>query len=136
MLVSDPALQEAVFWMYDHAITKYNTIEDYRAFDGITRQEAAKIFTLFRGTLMDGTPDTSNTQCIFTDLDTADQTLIPYITQACQLGILKGANGLFNPQGLLTKPQAVAILVRMLEGVKDETMDPRRYQYYERAVAM
>lgn len=135
-VVSDPALQEAIYWMYDNGITKYNTVENFRPFDGITRQEAAKIFTLFREAIIQGTPDNSSVNCAFTDLDTADSTLTPYITQACQLWILKGSNWIFNPQWVLSKPQAVAILVRMLEWVQDETINPRWQWYYDRAVAM
>ncbi|MEI7478317.1 MAG: hypothetical protein WCJ81_07750 [bacterium] len=75
--------------MYDLKMTSYMTIDDYRPFDTITRQDAAKIFTLFRGSIMDGTPSTSGTDCTFADIDQADPTLTGYIQQACELQILK-----------------------------------------------
>ena len=135
-VVSDPALQEAIYWMYDNGITRYDSVENYRPFDSITRQEAAKIFTLFRNTIIQGTPDSAGANCVFTDMDLADPTLVSYITDACKLQILKWSNGLFNPLAILTKPQAVAILVRMLEWNQDETTNPRWQWYYDRAVAM
>lgn len=135
-VVSDPALQEAIYWMYDNGITKYDNVENYRPFDSITRQEAAKIFTLFRNTIIQGTPDSAGINCAFTDMDLADPTLVNYITDACKLQILKWSNGLFNPLAILTKPQAVAILVRMLEWNQDETTNPRWQGYYDRAIAM
>ncbi len=135
-VVSDPALQEAIYWMYDNGLTRYENTENFRPFDSITRQEAAKIFTIFRNTLIQGTPDTTGVSCEFTDMDLADPTLVSYITQACQLGVLKWSNGIFNPNGILTKPQAVAILVRMLEKSQDETTNPRWQGYYDRAVAL
>jgi hypothetical protein len=34
--------------MYDNGLTRYTSIEDYRPFDTLTREEASKIFSLFR----------------------------------------------------------------------------------------
>jgi hypothetical protein len=89
-LVSDPALQEAIYWMNDNGMTRYDTVEMYRPFDTLQRQEAAKIFTLFRNMLIQGIPepDPTNT-CLFDDLGEADPTLVPFIRQSCQLQILR-----------------------------------------------
>jgi len=35
--------EQALAWMYDNGLTKYNNESDYRANDGLTREEAAKI---------------------------------------------------------------------------------------------
>ena len=72
----------------------------------------------------------------FDDLNIADQTLVSYIKQACKLQILKWSNNLFNPEWLLTKPQAIAILIRMLEWPQLETGANRWQIYYDKAVAM
>lgn len=119
--ISDATLQEAIYWMHDNGMTRFSTVENYRPFDTLQRQEAAKIFTLFRNTILDGTPATGSTSCAFDDLNIADQTLVWYIKQACNLQILKWSNNLFNPEWLLTKPQAIAILIRMLQGPQSET---------------
>lgn len=135
-VVSDPILQEAIYWMRDNDMTRYATIELYRPFDTLQRQEAAKIFTLFRWTIIDGTPASDGSSCAFDDLSIADQTLVKYIKDACKLQILKWSNNLFNPEWLLTKPQAVAILIRMLEWPQSETWANWWQVYYDKAVTM
>lgn len=135
--VSDPILQEAIYWMHDNWMTKYTSLELYRPFDTLQRQEAAKIFTLFRNAMFEWAPlSTDPNLCAFDDLSLADQTLVSYIKQACKLQILKWSNNVFNPEALLTKPQAVAILVRMIEGVQTEAGANRWQVYYDKAVAM
>ena len=51
--ISDPTLQEAIYWMHDNGMTRFSSVEQYRPFDTLQRQEAAKIFTLFRNTILD-----------------------------------------------------------------------------------
>lgn len=135
-LVSDPILQEAIYWMNDHSMTKYTTVEQFRPFDTLSRQEAAKIFTLFRNITIQWTPQSQGISCAFDDLSIADQTLVSYIKEACKLQILKGSNNLFDPEGLLTKPQAVAILIRMIEAPLAESWATRWEVYYNRAVEL
>jgi hypothetical protein len=79
-LIADPALQEAVYWMYDNGLTKYRSVEQFRPFDSLTREEAAKIFLTFRKKTIDGIP-LAAPGCTFTDVDTADVSLIPFITE-------------------------------------------------------
>lgn len=134
--ISDPTLQEAIYWMRDNGMTRFSTVEQYRPFDTLQRQEAAKIFTLFRSAILEWTPTDNGASCAFDDLNIADQTLVSYIKQACKLQILKWSNNLFDPEGILTKPQAVAILIRMLEGPQSETWANRWQVYYDKAVAM
>lgn len=134
--ISDPTLQESIYWMHDNGMTRFSTVEQYRPFDTLQRQEAAKIFTLFRNTIFDWTPSDSGVSCAFDDLSIADQTLVSYIKQACKLQILKWSNNLFNPEWLLTKPQAIAILIRMIEWPQVETGANRWQVYYDKAVAM
>ncbi len=89
-MVADPALQEAIYWMHDNNMTKFASVEQYRPFDTLTRQEGAKIFVLFRNLTIQGTPtETSATSCAFDDLNIADQTLVSYIKQACKMQIIK-----------------------------------------------
>lgn len=134
--ISDPTLQESIYWMHDNGMTRFSSVEQYRPFDTLQRQEAAKIFTLFRNTILEWTPDDNGASCAFDDLNIADQTLVSYIKQACKLQILKWSNNLFNPEWLLTKPQAIAILIRMLEWPQSETGANRWQIYYDKAVTM
>ncbi|MEI8008496.1 MAG: hypothetical protein WCI00_03600 [bacterium] len=43
ILYTGTEFEQALAWMYDNGLTKYNNENDYRANDGLTREEAAKI---------------------------------------------------------------------------------------------
>ena len=62
------------------------TVDAFRPDDFITRGEAAKFVTRY-GTLL-GIQKTY-TQCEFSDLDGYDESLIPFIYEACSYGLLK-----------------------------------------------
>lgn len=121
--------------MRDNGITKYSTVEEYRPFDSVTRQEAAKIFLAYRKATIDGIPELL-TGCVFTDLANADVSLLASIKTACQYGLMRGSDGKFNPEALLTKPQAVALLLRMISGPIDESTSPWWKGYYDKAVQL
>lgn len=121
--------------MRDNGITKYSTVEEYRPFDSVTRQEAAKIFLAYRKATIDGTPEFV-TGCVFTDLTNADVSLLASIKTACQYGLMRGSDGKFNPEALLTKPQAVALLLRMIAGPMDESTNPWWKGYYDKAIQL
>ena len=135
-LIADPALQEAIFWMHDNGMTKYTSVESFRPYDTITRAEAAKIFSAFRATVLPNSSASTGAICSYADINTAEASLVPYIVDACSAQIFKWGTWLFQPLTLLTKPQAVAILVRLLEWPKDETTNPRWTAYYKRAVEL
>lgn len=136
-LTSDPALQEAIYWLHDIGVTRYTDINDYRPFDPISRQEAAKMYVTFRYALgIQTTASVAEAQCQFTDLINADQTLVPYIQQACSIGILKWSSGLFLPFDNLTRAQAITILLRITDGYQDESGAIWWQKYYDRAVQL
>ena len=44
---NDPELLEAIRWMNDNGLTNFKTIPEYRPFEILNREQAAKIISLF-----------------------------------------------------------------------------------------
>ena len=89
---NDPELLEAIRWMNDNGLTNFKTIVEYKPFEILNREQAAKIISLFAniynfGQATSGTAIASD--CTFQDIASADTSLVPYIQQACALGIMK-----------------------------------------------
>ncbi len=71
---------------------------------------------------------------MFQDINTADPSLVTYVQQACQLNIMKGSNGYFNPKNMMYKSEFIAAIIRLFEGKKlDETVSPRWKNYFQTA---
>lgn len=135
-VLEDVEFVEAVGWMYSQQMTSYKEPEQFRGEDIVTRQQAAKFFVGYATNILYQVIDTSR-YCAFDDLEDADPTLKNAILQACLLRLFKGNQGNFHPQSVLTKAQALAVLIRMLDGVQlDESGVLRRQAYYERAHAL
>ena len=74
--------------------------------------------------------------CEFDDLEKADASLRNSILVSCLLNLFHGSNGMFFPDQSLTKAQALAVLVRALEGYQPEDLEPRWYYYHARALEL
>lgn len=132
-LYSDQEFLEALFWMYEDDYTRYSTPENFRPFDVLSRQEWAHFLATYAskemGTILDLQKD-----CIFNDLEQADQTLQNSILFSCLLGIFQWYEGNFRPQDDMTKAEFLAVLIRSIGWVSaDETKRPRRQDYYSQA---
>ncbi len=135
---NDPELLEAIRWMNDNGLTNFTTIQEYKPFEILNREQAAKIISLFAkiynfqansGTIAD--------DCTFKDIAAADESLKTYIQQICTLGVMKWANGYFTPKTTINKSQFIAAIIRLFEGKKlDETPTPRWKNYFEKAQTM
>jgi len=44
---NDPELLEAIRWMNDNGLTNYKTITEYKPFEILNREQAAKIVSMF-----------------------------------------------------------------------------------------
>lgn len=71
-----------------YELTRYNGTEDYRPRSYIRRDEAARLFATFARNVLCRTPSLTYSNQ-FSDLANADQSLIPYIKDAYELGIFK-----------------------------------------------
>jgi hypothetical protein len=123
--------------MYANGLTKYNNELDYRADDGLTREEAAKIIGQ-AFVKLGYNQDTKNNSCGFTDSSQIDPTLSSFVVNTCRRGIFKGTtDNKFLPTEKLSRPQAMALLVRIFEGkVSNESRTPRWGDYYIKGQAL
>lgn len=69
-------------------MTKYETVDEFRPDDFLTRQEAAKFFSEFSVNVLYKVID-QNKFCGFDDLEGADPSLVNHILNSCLLGIFQ-----------------------------------------------
>ena len=124
---------EVLLWLNTNGLTKFSTTVEFRGQDQITRGEAGKFVASF---WVQQNLTVTYSVCDFTDLQGYDTTLLPHIKQACMFGLLKWSNGKYMPNSNLTQAEALAIVIRALEGFKDETTSPWYKAYYTRAQAL
>jgi len=91
--VTEPSPQDeelivAVEWMHANGMTKYDNYDDFRSFDVLSRQEAAKFFSEFAINILYKDID-QNKFCGFDDLEEADPSLKNHIVSSCLLGIFQ-----------------------------------------------
>ncbi|MCX6823760.1 MAG: S-layer homology domain-containing protein [candidate division SR1 bacterium] len=131
---NDPELLEAIRWMNDNGLTSYKNIPEYKPFEILNREQAAKILTMFANVFNFVQTGTIGDMCTFKDVSQSDVLLVTYIENVCKLGIMQGSDGYFNPKGTITKSQFIAAIIRLFDGKKlDETTSPRWKNYFERA---
>jgi S-layer homology domain len=114
-------------WMYSNGLTKYSTESSYRPNDQVTRGEIAKFFVQYAKykNLVKGT-----NACTFNDIAGYDETLTPFILEACAYGLMKGNSGNFRPNANLTEAEAVTVVSRTIMGLQNENGSPRWSEYY------
>lgn len=122
---------EALRFSYDNGLTKFKTVETFRPYEELTREQASKILGVFAQQVMEYTT-TSPRNCDFNDVDQADPSLLIHIQASCKLWIFKGTpGGNFFPSQALTKAEAIAVIIRMFNRWSlDESTDPRYMNYY------
>jgi len=133
---NDPELLEAIRWMNDNGLTNFKTIPEYKPFEILNREQAAKIISLFANIYHFGQSSGGilPSDCIFNDISDTDPSLVTYVEMACSLGILKWSNWYFSPKATINKSQFIAAIIRLFEGKKlDETTSPRWKNYFEKA---
>jgi len=117
--------------MYKNWLTMYNTTWEYRMYDLLTREEAAKM--VWQAYKIFGWDENlvKNTSCTFNDSNLFNPTLAPYISNVCKRWLFQWANWNYLPHESLSKAQAMAVLIRMIEWkMSYELQTPRREQYY------
>jgi len=113
-VITNDEFKKALTFLYTYKMTSFNSIDDFKPYSNLTREQAAKIFSNFATNVLCRKPDTS-LQTSYTDISNADITLKPYITKAYQLGLMKwGASNNFRPFDAITKAEFNAVLVRMI----------------------
>lgn len=123
----------ALAWMYANWLTMYNNSGDYRMYDLLTREEAAKIIWQAYNVFGLDTGVVKNNSCTFDDANLFNPTLSAHIANVCQWWLFQGSNWKYLPRENLTKAQAMAVLIRMIEWkMSYELQTPWREQYYNK----
>lgn len=116
--------------MIDNGLTQFSRKSDFRPNDSITRGEASK-FIVSYGDLIE--LENQSSACDFRDIIGYDDSLVPFIEQACAYGLFRGSNGNFLPRNTITEAEALAVVIRSLEGFLDEGGDLWYEEYFLRA---
>jgi hypothetical protein len=70
-------------------------------------------------------------------MNEVDPSLSGFVINSCKRGLFKGSNGKFMPTKTITRPEAIAVLIRMFEGkLSNESRIPRWGDYYLKARAL
>ena len=115
-------VKNAYNWAFSYKITTQPTIDDARLDQEITRQAMAKMIVNFSKNFSQRTLDESKS-CTFIDNDITDD-LVPYVKQACQLGLMGQNTNVFKPRDSVTKAQFAAMLSRSIWWNKYEGSEP------------
>ena len=130
-------LDVAVTWMYQNWLTKYDNSTDFMSEKSLRRDEAAKFFVQYAKQQLHKSPDTSKKECDgFSDLNKWYIDLQDNVKDACRLWLFKGSQGKFMPEQTLTNGQAITVLMRMIDGMQDETKWHFATQYFQKAVSL
>ena len=132
-LTDSSEFMESLNWMYDNGMTSYNTTESFMPYQTITRAQVAKMLDKF-ATATNLTTVRNQWNCEFSDVDTQSE-FKDSITRVCQYGVMAGSNDKFSPDQVVTKAEFIAMLIRLFDWAKlDESVNPRRTEYYKRAI--
>ena len=114
-------LQDAIHWMYDNWLTMWNTLPEFLPYDNITREQASKFFVEFAAKVLWKDRWVVYNYDIFSDIKNANPTLKDYIIYANNMWLFKGNRWKFMPFNNLTKAQAIAVLIRLVDWMQDES---------------
>lgn len=135
VIQNDQEFKNALDWMYTNWLTKFSSIESYKAYDQVTREQAAKLFIWFMwAQKMD--PIVNSNLCEFDDLMYSDYELSEYIPVACKVWIMVGKNRNFRPTDKLTKAEAFTILIRIINWNQNENISPWWKNYHKKAIEL
>jgi len=132
-LTDSSEFMESINWMYDNGMTSYNTTESFMPYQTITRAQVAKMLDKF-ATATNLTTVRNLWNCEFSDVNPQSE-FKDSITKVCQYWIMAWSSDKFYPDQIVTKAEFIAMLIRLFDWAKlDENINPRRTEYYKRAI--
>ena len=112
---------QAINFLHNNGLTKFNDETSFMADNALRRDEAAAFYVRFARDVLGMQPDETKQECLaFTDINEGHTDLTDEMIAACQLDLFKGSNWQFMPRAQLTNAQALAVLIRLLDGFKSE----------------
>lgn len=125
-------LVNAISWLYNNWLTMYWIPSTFLPNDYITREQASKFFVLFSKQILKKAVDKKIPVSLI-DLNRVDKTLQSHVKEAYQLWLFKWVKGVFSPFNNLTRAQAIAVLMRSINGLEEKKWQDRYEYYYNRA---
>ena len=124
------AFKTAHQMLYSYQLTKRQGTRDYRPFDYLTREEAARFMVEFAQNVLCRKPTRSYNNN-FSDINNANPTLTKFIRESYNYGIFNGnSDGTFRPNDRITNDELSAIMVRLVtNSILDEPEWDRAAQY-------
>ena len=127
-------LDNAILWWYSRWLTIFDTISSYQPNNYMRRDEAAKLYSKFAKIAGKTEYTKSVSECQFDDLNDAHKDLKDIVVESCRLGLFQWGNWKFLPKNGLTNGQAVAVLIRIVNGRQSESwVTHRSDNYYKKA---
>lgn len=126
--VTDPELIDAVSWAYDAGLTKYSDADAFMPYNNLTREQFAKFASQFAAEILE-IEGNNNAMCSFSDESSMDSSLIPFIQQACEQGLMMGSQGTFMPKQLVTRGQVATVVSRMLGEIDPMSSEADHFAY-------
>jgi hypothetical protein len=117
---------------HDNGLTDFATSNDFGGDRLITREQTAKMLVQFSTNLNLLTTNDS-LSCAFGDITSVGPTLQTFVTQSCKAGFFQWDAGKFWPRSNLTKAQALALIMRIVDGHQNENTTPWWKGYAERS---
>ena len=123
---SSEALQRA----FDEGIVTSLKIKETKN-DYLTRETAAPLLMNYINNI--ARKEYRWNVCDAKDIEIADPYYQDDLRALCNFWILRGSNRKINPKRILSKQEAVALVMRIIDGEQSEKKNPWAYNYYKRA---
>jgi hypothetical protein len=103
-------------WALDNGLTSMGSYSSFNFEGNVTREAAARF--LVKGATALSLDPTSDQACNYSDLASADQSLVSFINDGCAQGIFK-AQSAFNAKSTMTREQAELSIARIVYGMDE-----------------
>lgn len=127
-------LADSITWLYQNGLTRFSNTSTFHPEDTLLREQASKFFSEFLLRVKPSTKYNETKNCIFSDISFADSSLQNSILNVCKLEVMWWSKGFFNPKKTLTYAQALAVIIRIVDGQQNEEIQPRYQNYYQLAL--
>jgi len=128
-----PEFLQALNFAYETGLTKFKTVNDFKPYDKISREQTASMMWKFAHSILKFDLDTSR-DCMFEDIEDVDNTLYTKIMMSCHTGLFHWTKDWFLfPKKDLSKAEWITVLMRMFKWEMNEEVEPRYKNYYEEA---
>lgn len=126
--------QNVVTYLHNLGMTMFSDLNDFMPNRNITRAEVTKFFVNFAEKKGFANYE-GKRNCSFKDIGSyKNSDLGTYMVKSCMLGLFNGSKGKFNPSGNLTYGEALAVTLRMIDGVKlSESGNHWAINYFKKA---